>query len=220
MPTATKPVLQPRKTPVQMRSAATVDAILEATIQVLLAVGKERLTTTQVALRAGVSVGTLYQYFPNKSALLQACLKRHMDEVSQAMRRACEQSRSAGLLEMGTALIFAYLDAKMRDVKASVTLYSVSSDVEGLAIAKTMSERALRVVADMFSTAKEGISKDPEVVASVVLAALNGVSRRVLEAKSPERVVGPLREELIVLVHAYLRTCAGSPLASWQPAIP
>jgi AcrR family transcriptional regulator len=82
-------VLTPRKSPVQARSAASVDAILQATIQVLLQAGKERLTTTRVALRAGVSVGTLYQYFPNKSALLQAALKRHLDEVASAVERVC-----------------------------------------------------------------------------------------------------------------------------------
>ena len=68
------PLLDPRKTPVQARSAVTVDAILSATIQVLLAEGQERLTTTRVAYRAGVSVGTLYQYFPNKQDLLRAVL--------------------------------------------------------------------------------------------------------------------------------------------------
>jgi AcrR family transcriptional regulator len=213
LPVATRPALQPRKTPVQARSAVTVDAILEATIQVLLAVGKERLTTTQVALRAGVSVGTLYQYFPNKSALLQACLKRHMNDVSQAVEQVCERYRSAGLLEMGTALIHAYLNAKMRDVKASATLYAVSSDIEGLTIAKAMGERSLGSVAALFATAKEGLTKDPQLVASVVLAALNGVGRRVLEADRPERVLEPLREELILLVHAYLRNCAASPLS-------
>jgi hypothetical protein len=46
-----------------------------------------------------------------------------------------------------------------------------------------------------------------------VAATLNGISRRVLESKSPEREVEILREELIVLVHAYLRTCTASPLA-------
>jgi len=178
----------------------------------LLTAGKERLTTTQVALGAGVSVGTLYQYFPNKSALLQACLRRHMDEVGMAIEQACEEHRSTGLLEMGTGLSFAYLNAKMRDVKASATLYAVSSDIEGAAIAKTLSNRLLRTVADLFATAKEGLNKDSEVVASVVLAALNGVARRILEAKSPERVVEPMREELIILVHAYLRTCAASPI--------
>jgi AcrR family transcriptional regulator len=214
LPTVAKPALQPRKTPVQTRSAATVDAILQATIQVLLAIGKERLTTTQVALRAGVSVGTLYQYFPNKSALLQACLKRHMDEIGGAIDRVCDGYRSASLLEMGTALVHAYLKAKMRDVKASATLYAVSSDIEGAAISKAVGQRLLRRVAALFATAEGGLTKDPELVASVVLAALNGVGRRVLEAESPERVVEPLCEELIVLVHTYLRTCAASPLNS------
>jgi AcrR family transcriptional regulator len=201
--------LEPRKTPVQARSEASVDAILQATIQVLLAVGKERLTTTLVARRAGVSVGTLYQYFPNKRALLQAYLRRHMGEVTGAIEEVCLEYRGEGLLEMGSALIFAYLSAKMRDVKESAALYAVSSDVDGAAIAKAAAERSRKNVARLFATAKEGLTKDPEVVASMVVATMNGVSRKLLEAKSPERELGPLRDELVVLVHAYLRTCAG-----------
>ena len=85
MPRRSQALLEPRKSPVQARSAASVEAILEATIQVLLHVGKERLTTTRVALRAGVSVGTLYQYFPNKSALLRAILKRHLGTVAEVV---------------------------------------------------------------------------------------------------------------------------------------
>ena len=67
--------LKPRKTPVQARSEATVDAIFKATIQVLLSDGERRLTTTRVAERAGVSVGTMYQYFPHKQALLYAVVR-------------------------------------------------------------------------------------------------------------------------------------------------
>jgi AcrR family transcriptional regulator len=207
LPTALRPILTPRKTPMQARSTASVDAILQATIQVLTSVGKERLTTTRVAARAGVSVGTLYQYFPNKSALLQACLRRHMDEVRGAIEQVCKQQQSACLLDMGTALIFAYLDAKMHNIKASVTLYAVSSDVDGAAISKAASQRGRRAVVELFASAKEGLTKDPEVVATVVLSALNGFSRSLLESKSPELQLAPLREELIVLVHAYLRTC-------------
>jgi AcrR family transcriptional regulator len=105
-------VLEPRKSPVQARSAASVDAILEATIQVLLNSGKERLTTTRVASRAGVSVGTLYQYFPNKSALLQAALRRHMDEVTDAIELVCKEQKDRTLRQMVTALITAFLQAK------------------------------------------------------------------------------------------------------------
>jgi len=81
-------LLEPRKSPVQARSTASVESILEATIQVLLSVGKERLTTTRVAHRAGVSVGTQYQYFPNKSALLQAARRRHLESVASGLEHA------------------------------------------------------------------------------------------------------------------------------------
>ena len=208
MPTAIAPALQPRKTPIQARSAASVDAILEATIQVLVSVGKERLTTTRVAARAGVSVGTLYQYFPNKSALLKAALQQHMDRISGAISQACHQYRSAPLVDMASGLISAYLASKLENVTESAALYAVSSDIDGAAISKATLAYCLQEVAAMFATAKEGLSKDPEMVASVVLAALNGVSRRILEAKSPEREAERLRGELVVLVHGYLQSCA------------
>ena len=54
-------------------------AISEATIQVLISQGGDRLTTTRVAERAGVSVGTLYQYYPNKESLLFAVAEDHME---------------------------------------------------------------------------------------------------------------------------------------------
>jgi AcrR family transcriptional regulator len=136
LPQRSPVLLEPRKSPVQARSAASVDAILEATIQVLLQVGKEQLTTTRVASRAGVSVGTLYQYFPNKTALLQAALKRHMDKVANAIELVCKKQQGRTLRQMVTALITVFLQAKMRDAKTSVALYSVSSDVDGAKIAQ------------------------------------------------------------------------------------
>ncbi len=68
MSTNTIAAFQPRERPIQARSTVTVEAISEATIQVLLRHGAERLTTTWVAERAGVSVGTLYRYDPNKQS--------------------------------------------------------------------------------------------------------------------------------------------------------
>ena len=191
MPQRSQVVLEPRKSPVQARSTASVDAILEATIQVLLKVGKERLTTTRVAARAGVSVGTLYQYFPNKSALLQAALKRHLAQVTEAVELACKQQQGGTLQQMVTALIMAFLEAKMRDAKTSVALYSVSSDVDGARIVQQMGVRTHKSIVQALATAREPLTTDPQLVASVLQGAMAGISRRMLESAAPRSNSNP-----------------------------
>jgi len=198
-------VLEPRKSPVQARSAASVEAILEATVQVLLSVGKQRLTTTRVAHRAGVSVGTLYQYFPNKSSLLQAALRRHLEAVTCAVELVCHAQRGNSLDQMATALINAFLEAKMRDARASVAFYSVSSDVDGAKISQQMAVRSNKAVAVMLATASDPFGADPQLAASMLVGAMVGVSRRLLESPAPEKHFEPLRQELIFLARAYLR---------------
>jgi AcrR family transcriptional regulator len=203
-----KILLEPRKSPVQARSAASVDAILQATIQVLLEVGKERLTTTRVAFRAGVSVGTLYQYFPNKSALLQAALKRHMDAVTQAVELVCQQQKGRRLAEMATALVTAFLEAKMRDFKTSVALYSVSSDVDGARVVREASIKCNKAIVALLKTARESLATDPQLVASMLQGVLAGVSRRLLESAAAEKQFDLLRQETVFLASAYLNACA------------
>jgi AcrR family transcriptional regulator len=203
-------LLEPRKSPVQARSTASVDALLEATIQVLLSVGKERLTTTRVALRAGVSVGTLYQYFPNKSALLQAVLKRHLDNVAQQVERVCQEQEGNSLQQIAPALINAFLDAKMKTPKTSVALHAVSSDLDGAKIVQRVRGRVNRVMVGVLASAREPLRKDPQIVASMLQSAMFGVSQRLLESSTPEKELNPLREELIYLVNAYLEACSAS----------
>jgi AcrR family transcriptional regulator len=71
----------PRKEPRQERSRATVDHILAATAKVLVKEGFDRTSTNRIAEAAGVSIGSLYQYFPSKEALVAALVERHMDEM-------------------------------------------------------------------------------------------------------------------------------------------
>ncbi|WP_263374095.1 TetR/AcrR family transcriptional regulator [Granulicella aggregans] len=208
MPPPSATLLEPRKSPVQARSAASVEAILEATVQVLVSVGKERLTTTRVAERAGVSVGTLYQYFPNKTALLQAALRRHLEAVTNAIDRVCQEQRGHPLEEMATALITTFLDAKMRNAKASVAMYSISADVDGMKIARQIGLHSGKVVAAMFATTSDPPLSDPALVASMLTSAMAGISRRLLEGPSPEKHVEPLKQELIFLARAYLKACS------------
>jgi AcrR family transcriptional regulator len=184
-----------------------VEAILEATVQVLLQVGKEELTTTRVAMRAGVSVGTLYQYYPNKKALLQAALRRHLDSVTEAVEQVCLAQTAKSVTEMATALISAFFEAKMKDPKASVALYSVSSDVDGAKIARQTGLRSTNAIVAMLATAREPLTADTTLVASVLQGAMAGVSRRLLESEDPAKQFESLRAEFNCLACAYLEAC-------------
>src|SRR5438270_13603497 len=68
--------------PKQTRAKATIEIILEATAQILVEGGYERLPTNHVARRAGVSVGSIYQYFRSKEALVTALVDRHLDRLT------------------------------------------------------------------------------------------------------------------------------------------
>src|SRR5690242_12366046 len=98
-PRAMSNTISPRKAPRQARSQATVKAILDAAARVLVERGYAATTTNLVADRAGVSVGSLYQYFPNKDALIAALHDRHAREMNGVMDRALERSGELGFDE-------------------------------------------------------------------------------------------------------------------------
>jgi AcrR family transcriptional regulator len=83
--TARKKRLEPRKPPVQKRSRATVNDILSAAAQVFETHGYASGTTNRIAVRAGVSIGTLYQYFPSKEAIAVAMLEKHIAATDQRL---------------------------------------------------------------------------------------------------------------------------------------
>lgn len=106
---------QPRKTPRQARSHATVEAILEATARVLGQHGYAGTNTNLVAELAGVSVGSLYQYFPNKLALVSALHERHVQQLAALLREAFAASRSANLAGRIRRLVAVVLAAHRRE---------------------------------------------------------------------------------------------------------
>lgn len=105
----------PRKSASQKRSQATVEALLDATARVLTKEGYDRASTNRIAATAGVSVGSLYQYFPNKEALVAALVARHNLEMLQLLRHALKEVASLDLATAIRELVGAAVDAHLVD---------------------------------------------------------------------------------------------------------
>ncbi|CAH0350267.1 MAG: TetR family transcriptional regulator [Sphingobium sp.] len=93
MTEARKPLISSRKQPKQARSSGLVTAVLEAAVQVLMKEGAQRFTMARVAERAGVSVGSLYQYFPNKAAILFRLQSDEWRQTSNLLRAILEDKQ-------------------------------------------------------------------------------------------------------------------------------
>ncbi len=195
---------EPRKTPVQARGTVTVEAISEATIQVLLSQGVEHLTTTRVADRAGVSVGTLYQYFPNKQSLLFAVLEDHLEKVTNEVEDACEHARHKPLTEMIKEVVEAFVDAKIARADISVALYKVAPDVGGLALVKRVTQRMRKAIVRMLESSPETKTSPDEFAIQMMLAAMSGAMRSVLETGGSPAMMRKLREHLVLLCRSYM----------------
>jgi AcrR family transcriptional regulator len=115
------PVTFPRRRPRQARAQVTVDAIVQATARVLVLEGYDRASTNRIALAAGVSIGSLYQYFPSKEALVAAVADAHVARMVATLTRAFDRAPASDLVHdarrMAEALIAAYrVDPKLHHV--------------------------------------------------------------------------------------------------------
>jgi AcrR family transcriptional regulator len=197
--------LNPRKRPQQRRSRVTIDTIFEATIQVLLANGLDRITTIQIADRAGVSIGSLYQYFPNKRALLAAVVKRHVGEVVDATIVACASVHGKTIGEMCATMMDVFVDAKTRRPEVSRALYLPSAAVNAETIVKEESSRYAQAVQDMLTTASDAKFAEPQLVSDVLIASIVGPTRAAIEAGGHRCTFERLKLHLTALCVGYLK---------------
>ncbi|EKK5269619.1 TetR/AcrR family transcriptional regulator [Cronobacter dublinensis] len=106
-----EPAAAPRKLPRQARSRALVEAIIEATARIFERAGPAACTTNAVAEKAGVSIGSLYQYFPNRRALTAALVARERGQLvaafSAAATRPAAQERLSAMIHAAVAYDFA-----------------------------------------------------------------------------------------------------------------
>jgi AcrR family transcriptional regulator len=197
--------LTPRKTPSQARATATLDAMFEATIQVLVADGPHRLTTTRVARRAGVSVGTMYQYFPHKQALFYALNERYLDVLASKVEAACLSQHGAAIEQMIEALVTTYWHVKTERPEVTRALYRSVVEIDNEALIAAFASRVDAATAAMLETASDATFSDLPTVNLTLLATVFGTVRNVFERNLSTNEEGAVRDQLMVMCNAYLK---------------
>jgi AcrR family transcriptional regulator len=114
---ARRALTNPRKQASQQRSRATVDALVEATARILVREGFDAASTNRIAEQAGVSIGSLYQYFPSKEALVAAVIDRHHRDLMQVVRGALAEVASDPIEEAVRKLVAVAIRAHRVDPK-------------------------------------------------------------------------------------------------------
>jgi AcrR family transcriptional regulator len=121
MPRRRKVAISPRKQPQQVRSAELVAIVLQAAVQVLAKEGAQRFTMARVAEKAGVSVGSLYQYFPNKAAILFRLQSDEWRQTSELLRGILENVQKPPL-ERLRQLVHAFIRSECDEAGMRVAL--------------------------------------------------------------------------------------------------
>jgi AcrR family transcriptional regulator len=194
-----------RKRPLQARAIVTVDAIFEATIQLLLAVGLHRITTTRVAERAGVSVGTMYQYFPNKQALIYALNERYLDALAARIEGACTAHHGARLEEMVETLVETYWRAKTERADVTRALYRSMADMDNSLMIDGFATRVDAATTAMLASACDAPNLDVASVNLTLVTVIFGTVRNAFERNLSVNATAELKGQLIAMCNAYLR---------------
>lgn len=203
--TSTAPAsLQPRKKPRQARAAVTLDAIFEATIQLLLSDGPNRLTTTRVAERAGVSVGTMYQYFPHKQALIYALNERYLEALAEKIEATCRAHHGQPIGCMIEALIDTYWRAKTERAEVTRALYRSVVEMDNEALIAAFAARVDTATIAMLASASDARFPDLDSVNLTLLTVIFGTVRNAFERNLPRSAIDGLQRQLIQMCCAYI----------------
>jgi AcrR family transcriptional regulator len=194
-----------RKQPQQARSSGLVAAILEAAIHVLAKEGAQRFTTARVAEKAGVSVGSLYQYFPNKAAILFRLQSDEWRRTSDLLRAILEDSKKPPLARL-RALVHAFIRSECEEADIRVALDDAAPlyrDAPEAAEARASGDRTVEIFM------REALPKASEATRSLagdlIKATLSAVGKDFSESPRTAAEIETYADAMADMFCAYLR---------------
>jgi AcrR family transcriptional regulator len=207
--------LKPRKQPSQRRSADMVAAILEAAARVLEREGLERFNTNRVAAVAGISVGSLYQYFPGKDALTAALVERTQADLDAALADAAEASEGRTLVASLRLLARAAIAWQMRRPRLAAALDYEERRLPLAHLLDASGAAIRRHIADVLRRHADEIAVPDLAVAAADIRAIGQALIDVDPASPPLDI----EDRIVRAVLGYLTTPISALIASDQAAV-
>jgi AcrR family transcriptional regulator len=204
--------VNPRKFPQQARARATVEAIFTAAAQILTQHSFELLTTARVAELAGVSIGSFYQYFPNKQALAAAVVDHYGETFASTFGQVLAARTHESLADAVDAMIHAGLVAHPHTPELHRTLLELARRVGRVEKVRQLSSRVACMIEEVLQCHRYEMAPDldPADAAALIETVLESVAHRAIEdhpvsLSNDQRIVQCRR-----LILAYLQSPASS----------
>jgi AcrR family transcriptional regulator len=200
-----KPAISPRKRPKQTRSQSLVDSALEAAARILSSLGYDAASTNRVAETAGISIGSLYQYFPNKDALIGAVIDRTIEEFMKRLEKDfeghAELSVEQGIEVVTRRLVTSYMGKR----KLLSVVFEQVSRVQRMKNILHARRHGARLVKASFERNRDRIHvADVDRASYIVVNAVMGVMLTAIVDEALPLNETQLADELIDLVKGYL----------------
>ena len=192
--------------PKQRRAKQTVEAVLDAVTRVMKRHGVDAVTTNRIAEAAGVSIGSVYQYFPDKRAIFVALHQRHLEEIDRLVETCLFENASASLDDLVRAMIEAMVDAHTADPALhELLLTEVPHRAEGTRDFAVRLHGVFRLA--IASRAHElALDGELDTVVFMVTNMVEALSHAAALRRPPSLSMAAAREEAVRAVLAYLHS--------------
>jgi len=199
-----QPSLSPRKLPRQGRSKATVQAILDAAARVLVKEGYEGASTNRVADTAGVSVGSVYQYFPNKEALVGAVIDRHLDQMSELLQSKVLALADAPIPVAARELVTVLLEAHQVEPKLHQVLLEEVPRVGKLDRLHRVGDEVALMLRQYLEERREHVRpRNLDLAIFLLVTSVEAIAHAIITRRA-HRATPEMIEEITALIVRYL----------------
>ncbi len=198
--------LSSRKQPRQARSAELVAAILQAAVQVLEQEGASRFTTVRVAEKAGTSIGSLYQYFPNKAAILFRLQSNEWRQTTGLLRRILEDTRQPPFARLRT-LVHVFIRSECAEARMRTALADAAPLYRDAPEAREAKASGTRTVQVFMREALPGATEAARALAAeLITTTLKTTGKQFSETPRPPTEIEVYADAMANMFCAYLES--------------